>query len=329
MQTDTAQKPPLFSIIIPLYNRPEEIDELLESLASQTAQNFTVLIVEDGSTKPGKAECEKWADRVPIQYEVIDNQGPAGARNHGVQTDRSEAPYVIFFDSDCLIPPDYMQLAEETLATHQDIDLWGGPDASHPSFSPIQKAISYSMTSPLSTGGIRGGSEKSDRFYPRTFNLGIRREAFIAIGGFSAMRYGEDVDLSMRAIEAGYKSALLPSLFVYHKRRNNFRSFFRQVMHSGTARVDLARRHPGTLKPIHTLPALCVIFLAITLIFSWHRIAQLALFIALIYPLAIFVHATFSLRSVKVGFLSAIACCVQIIGYGWGFLKGLGRKRGK
>lgn len=310
-----------FSVVIPLYNRPQEIDELLESLAKQTCKDFDVVVVEDGSYTRGDEECNRWAKRLPLRYEYIKNRGPAGARNHGVTL--CDGKYIIFFDSDCLIPPDYIKLAKQFVSDSPNVALWGGPDAAHPSFTPIQKAISYSMTSPFSTGGIRGGSERADKFYPRTFNLGVRRDAFEAVGGFADMRYGEDVDFSMRVIKAGYASQLRRELFVYHKRRTSLRQFYEQVQHSGRARIALSRKHKGTLRPVHALPAVGVVMLIVALTAVWRTYSLAAITVGVLYCLVVLVHASLRLRSFRLGWLSMMACCVQLLGYGVGFWKGL------
>lgn len=309
------------SIVVPLYNRPHEIDELLESLAGQSCRDFDVVVVEDGSSARGDAECARWAKRLSLRYDYITNRGPAGARNHGASL--CEGEYIIFFDSDCLIPPDYIHLTREFLAAHPETALWGGPDAAHPSFKPIQKAISYAMTSPFSTGGIRGGSEQADKFYPRTFNMGVRRDAFKRVGGFAAIRYGEDVDFSMRVQEAGYSMQLRRELFVYHKRRTSWRQFYTQVQHSGRARVALSRRHKGTLRPVHALPAVGVVLLAASLVPLWPTYSLVAIAAGTLYALTVLTHASIRQRSFRLGWLSMLACCIQLLGYGVGFLKGL------
>ena len=310
-----------FSVVIPLYNRPKEIDELLATLAAQSYKHFDVVVIEDGSYLRGEQECHRWAQHLQLRYEYTPNQGPAKARNLGVSLCTGE--YILFFDSDCLIPPRYMEVANRFITATPNCALWGGPDAAHPSFSPVQKAISYAMTSPFSTGGIRGGSETADKFYPRTFNMGVRRDAFNAIGGFSNMRYGEDVDFSMRIVEAGYHSQLCRELFVFHKRRTSLRQFFTQVQHSGRARVALSRKHKGTLRPVHVLPAIGVVLAAFALTTLWRTFSLAMAMAATLYYLIVLIHATATLKSFRLGWLAMMACCVQLVGYGTGFLKGL------
>ena len=240
-QPDTSA---LFSIIIPVYNRPQEVRELLETLLKQTSKDFEVIIVEDGSSEKCDTIVREYSDRLPVTYYEKENGGPAAARNYGAAKAKGE--WLIFFDSDCLIPEHYIQNATNELH-NQECQLFGGADRSHPSFTPLQKAIDYSMTSILTTGGIRGNKKSADKFYPRTFNMGIKKEVFRQIGGFSNMRFGEDVDFSYKVKEGGYDSRLFHENWVYHKRRNTFRTFFKQVFNSGIARIHLTRRHPGCI----------------------------------------------------------------------------------
>ena len=240
-----------YSIIVPVFNRPDEVDELLGSLTRQTLKDFEVIIVEDGSKKPCKDVCDKYASILSLHYHYKDNSGPGQSRNYGAE--RAQGEWLIVLDSDVVLPDDYLANADRELADHP-CDAWGGPDSAHESFTPVQKAISYSMTSFFTTGGIRGGKAKLDKFFPRSYNMGIRRKVYQELGGFSKMRFGEDIDFSYRIVEAGYKTRLLPSAWVWHKRRTDFRKFFRQVFNSGIARINLEKRHPGTLKLVHLLP---------------------------------------------------------------------------
>ena len=240
-----------YSIIVPVFNRPDEVGELLESLAQQTFKDFEVIIVEDGSQRTCKDVCDQFAGILPLHYYYKENSGPGQSRNYGAE--RANGEWLIVLDSDVVLPPDYLRNVE-TGRKEAGFAAFGGPDAAHPSFTPVQKAISYSMTSFFTTGGIRGGKAKLDKFYPRSFNMGIRREVYRELGGFSKMRFGEDIDFSYRIVEAGHKTRLLPDAWVWHKRRTDFRKFFRQVYNSGIARINLEKRHPGTLKLVHLLP---------------------------------------------------------------------------
>jgi len=310
-----------YSIIIPVYNRPEEVEELLDSLKDQQYQNFEVLIVEDGSQVPCKEVVERYGDTLAVRYFQKDNEGPGPTRNYGAE--RAEGEYLLFFDSDCLIPADYLAEVDRELASHR-VDAFGGPDASHPSFKPIQKAISYSMTSFFTTGGIRGGKEKMDRFYPRSFNMGISQDVFHSTGGFSRLRFGEDLDFSIRIIRQGFTTRLFPRAFVYHKRRTNFRQFFKQVYNSGIARINLHKRHKGTLKPVHLLPALftlgCLLLVLLAFFNGWFLLPLL------IFALLIFADASLQYKSPHIGMLSIAASFIQLFGYGLGFMKAF-RKR--
>jgi glycosyltransferase involved in cell wall biosynthesis len=310
-----------YSIIIPVYNRPGEVEELLESLKDQQYQDFEVLIVEDGSQVPCKEVVERYEQTLPVRYFQKENEGPGPTRNYGAE--RAEGDYLLFFDSDCLIPPGYLEEVDRELAA-QRVDAFGGPDASHPSFKPIQKAISYSMTSFFTTGGIRGGKEKMDRFYPRSFNMGISREVYQTTGGFSRLRFGEDLDFSIRIIRKGFHTRLFPKAFVYHKRRTNFRQFFKQVYNSGIARINLHKRHKGTLKPVHLLPALFTLGSLLLILLAFIRLYFLLPLV--IFALLIFLDASFQYKSLRIGMLSVAAGFIQLFGYGLGFMKAF-RKR--
>lgn len=309
-----------YSIVVAVYNRPEELDELLDSLSHQQFKDFEVIVVEDGSALPSDAVCAKWAGVLEVRYVVQENTGPAGARNRGVLFEACRGEYVVFFDSDCIVPGNYFSICDELLRERPEVDLFGGPDAWHESFSDLQKAISYAMTSPFSTGGIRGGSELSDTFYPRTFNMGVRQSAFKAVGGFGPLRYGEDVDLSMRLVRAGYRSALFTDLFVYHRRRESYGKFFSQVYHSGAARVTLARLHRGSLRLVHVLPSVGVALLAVAGTFLYLPLSMGILLVGVLYGLVVWGDAIRRFRSARMGLMATLACVTMMLGYGTGFL---------
>ncbi len=305
-----------YSFVIPVYNRPDEVDELLASLCTQRFTDFDVVVVEDGSSVPCADVVARYADKLAIRYFTKANSGPGQTRNYGVE--RSAADYVLILDSDVVVPEGYLLEVERELSA-SPCDAFGGPDRAHPSFSPMQKAINYAMTSFFTTGGIRGGKRKMDKFYPRSFNMGVRREVYNALGGFSKMRFGEDIDFSTRIFKGGYSCRLFPDAWVWHKRRANLRQFFKQVHNSGIARINLTKRHPGTLKLVHLLPAVftvgCVLLLVLGFFCPWFWL-PLALFAALIF-------ADASLRegSVAVGVRAVAASFVQLLGYGTGFLR--------
>lgn len=335
-----------YSIVIPVYNRPDEVDELLSSLLSQSFQDFEVIVVEDGSKITCREVCDKYTGKLCLSYFMKPNSGPGQSRNYGAE--RANGEYLLILDSDVVLPKDYLQAIEDELNT-LPCEAFGGPDASHPSFTPVQKAISYSMTSFFTTGGIRGGKAKLDKFYPRSFNMGIRRDVYQTLGGFSKMRFGEDIDFSYRICEAGYKPRLFPKAWVWHKRRTDFRKFFRQVFNSGIARINLEKRHPGTMKLVHMLPMVFTVgVIGLVLLFilglsmyfygEWldannlrptdnmHQgvgfcFCIIALFPLLLYSFIIFVDSSIKNRSIWVGILSIPAALVQLMGYGLGFLK--------
>jgi glycosyltransferase involved in cell wall biosynthesis len=312
-----------YSIIVPVFNRPDEVDELLESLCSQTYKDFEVVIVEDGSKITCKDVCDKYAGILDLHYYYKENSGPGQSRNYGVERARGE--YVVIVDSDAVTPPGFLQAIDDELL-RQPCDAWGGPDAAHESFTDIQKAISYAMTSFFTTGGIRGGKKQLDKFYPRSFNLGVRREAYIQLGGFSTTRfskmalYGEDIDFSIRIYKAGLSCRLFPEAWLWHKRRTDFRRFWRQVYNSGYARINLWRMYPEALKPVHALPSVFTIG-CIGLLLLAPFTCGLSLLLLLLFCLLIFLDATFRNRSIKVGWLSVVATFIQLIGYGVGFIE--------
>ena len=323
-----------YSIIVPVYNRPDEVDELLQSLCEQSLKDFEVVIVEDGSQKDCKEVVGRYTDRLDVKYFMKPNSGPGQSRNYGAE--RAQGDYLLVLDSDVVLPTGYLQAVDDELR-RQPADAFGGPDAAHPSFTDVQKAISYSMTSFFTTGGIRGGKKKLDKFYPRSFNMGIRREVYLQLGGFSKMRFGEDIDFSYRIVEAGYQPRLFPSAWVWHKRRTDFRKFFRQVYNSGIARINLEKRHPGTLKLVHLLPMVFTVgVIALVLISafgrammhydapnwrSWYWVCALPWLPILFYSLVIFLDSSIRNKSLKVGLLSVPAAFVQLMGYGFGFIE--------
>ena len=306
----------LFSIIIPVYNRPQEVDELLESLCKLTVKDFEVVVVEDGSTEKCDAVCERYADKLELHYYYKPNSGPGPSRNYGA--DRSQGEYLIILDSDVIVPENYLETIKAEL-DREPCDAFGGPDRAHDSFTPIQKAINYAMTSFFTTGGIRGGKHKMDKFYPRSFNLGIKKSVYEALGGFAPMRYGEDIDLSTRIFKGGYSCRLFPEAFVYHKRRVKFSSFFRQVKHSGEARVVLRNKYPETFKLVHLLPAAFVVgnllLVALGIFHHWLWFMPIVLYVVMV-----FVDSFIKNKDLKVAILSVPAAYCQLFGYGLGFL---------
>ena len=312
-----------FSIIIPVYNRPDEVAELLESLTKQTDKGFEVLIIEDGSAVPCKEVCEQYAGKLDLHYYFKPNSGRSETRNYGME--RASGDWFIIYDSDVIVPPQYIATVREELAKNP-VDCYGGPDAADNSFSDVQKAINYSMTSIMTTGGIRGATKNKEKFSPRSFNMGISRKCFETVGGYKNM-IGEDIDMSIRIKDAGFKTTLIPEAYVYHKRRVDLTKFFRQVNTFGKGRVLLGELHPGSLKPVHLMPAAFVIgnigLLAISFLLlavGYWKWSLLFLAPIVLYVLGIFCESLIKNKSVKIALLSIVAAYMQLFGYGTGFL---------
>ena len=321
-----------YSIIVPVFNRPDEVDELLESLLSQEEKDFEVIIVEDGSQVPCKKVCDKYADRLDLHYYYKDNSGPGQSRNYGAE--RAKGDYLLILDSDVVLPKGYIRAVSEEL-NREPADAFGGPDCAHESFTDTQKAISYSMTSFFTTGGIRGGKKKLDKFYPRSFNMGIRRNVYQELGGFSKMRFGEDIDFSIRIFKAGKRCRLFTEAWVWHKRRTDFRKFWKQVYNSGIARINLYKKYPDSLKLVHLLPMVftvgtaCLLLLILSGLFLLcipilniigSLLVMIGLMPLLLYSIIICVDSTMQNNSLKIGLLSIAAAFIQLTGYGCGFI---------
>jgi len=309
----------LFSIIIPVYNRPEEVDELLESLTHSTYQEiFEIVLVEDGSNLMCKDVADKYDGQLDISYYYKDNSGPGDSRNYGMKKARGD--YFIIFDSDCIIPKQYLTEVDKALK-HDYVDCFGGADMALDSFSDIQKAINFAMTSFLTTGGIRGGSEKIDKFQPRSFNMGLSKIAFEASNGFGNIHPGEDPDLSIRLWNLGYETRLFRTAYVYHKRRIDWEKFSIQVSKFGKARPILNSWHPNYSKLTYFFPSVFILGLfysiVLLLLFNFDLLLQLYF----IYFLILFLMSSYQNKSIKIGYLSVIAVWKQFFGYGIGFIK--------
>lgn len=305
-----------YSVIVPVYNRPAEVADLLDSLAAQTFRDFEVVIVEDGSSVPCRDEAEAArAGGLDVKYHFKENEGRSIARNYGLE--RAGGDYFIFFDSDCVIPETYFATVDKALADNP-LDCFGGPDAAHSSFSDVQKAINFSMTSFFTTGGIRGGRRALEKFVPRTFNMGFSRAVYDRVGGFREM-FSEDIDMSTRIKHAGFTIGLIPDAAVWHKRRIDFRKFLRQVYVFGMSRITLKLLYPDSLKAVHTLPALLVLGTALLIVlaavFSPWWLLPLAFLIVLW-----FAAAWADTGSLRIAFLAVPACIIQLYGYGCGFI---------
>ncbi|WP_311441498.1 glycosyltransferase [Hoylesella enoeca] len=306
-----------YSFIIPVYNRPDEVDELLESLTTQSLKSFEVIIVEDGSSVTCREVCNRYTDKLELKYFEKSNSGPGQSRNYGAE--RSSGDYLIVLDSDVVLPAGYLQAVDDELK-REPADAFGGPDSAHASFTDTQKAISYSMTAFFTTGGIRGGKKKLDKFYPRSFNMGIRRDVYAQLGGFSKMRFGEDIDFSIRIFKAGCSCRLFPEAWVWHKRRTDFRKFFRQVYNSGIARINLYKKYPESLKAVHLLPMLFTVGVLLLVVLSAFLRSLWPLSLLLFYAAIIFGDALSVSRNLKVALLAIVAAFTQLMGYGFGFL---------
>ena len=304
----------LFSIIVPVYNRPEEVADLLQSLKAQTDKGFEIILVEDGSTIPALPEGYD-ASPLRLKYYKKSNEGRSIARNYGIE--HADGDFFIFVDSDCILPPDYIAKLRKSMEEHPS-DCFGGPDAAHDSFTDTQKAINYAMTAFLTTGGIRGGKVSMEKFTPRTFNMGFARKVYDKVGGFREM-FSEDIDMSTRIRLAGFSIMLYPDVAVLHKRRGNLKKFWKQVHVFGQSRITLELLYPESMKLVHWLPAVFTIGAAALIIgsFFWPwLLIPLALYI-----IALWIGALIETKSLKVACLGVAASMVQLVGYGTGFLK--------
>ena len=311
---------PQFSVIIPVYNRPKEVEEILASCAAQTFSDFEVIVVEDGSSIRCDQVVDQFRDKLKIEYFYKPNTGPGPSRNFGFS--RANGQYFVVFDSDCILPSQYFQTVRESLDVN-GWDAWGGPDRAHVNFSLKQRAMAYTMSSVLTTGGIRGGSKHLGWFQPRSYNMGIARKVFETTGGFKFDRYAEDIEFSIRMKKSGYKVGLIPEAFVYHKRRISFRQFYIQVFNFGKGRAMIGKVHPEEIKITHWFPSLftagsCSLVL---LPFINSSLFVLGSGIFIFYIASIFIHSLIENKSLAVALLSVPAALCQLFGYGLGFLK--------
>jgi glycosyltransferase involved in cell wall biosynthesis len=314
------QHSPRYSIVIPVYNRPQEADELLASLSRQRYKNFEVVIVEDGSSVCCDVVVEKYSGKFPIQYFFKPNSGPGPSRNFGFQHARGD--YFVVFDSDCIIPENYLEAVEQALALHS-WDAWGGPDRAHENFTTLQRAMGYTMSSVLTTGGIRGGRKHLGWFQPRSFNMGISRRVFEVTGGFKFDRYAEDIEFSIRMKQNAFKVGLIPDAFVYHKRRTDFSQFYRQVYNFGKGRALVGKVHPDEVKLTHWFPAFFVVAVCSMIVVAFVSVPLFftGVIAILLYLLSIFIHSLQVNRKIDVAILSVPSAWLQLWGYGVGFLR--------
>jgi glycosyltransferase involved in cell wall biosynthesis len=306
-----------FSVIIPVYNRPDEVKELLESLSKQSLINFEVIVIEDGSTLSCKEVVNQFHNQLNLHYFYKVNEGRSIARNYGIK--KANTNYYIIFDSDCIVPENYFAIVTQFLQT-KPLDCFGGPDRAQDTFTPTQKAISYAMTSFLTTGGMRGSNQSVTKFYPRSFNMGFSKQVFKVTQGFPNIPLAEDIDLSMKIIESGFSTGLIADAFVYHKRRTSLKQFYRQVNRFGIGRIDIAKRHLGSLKIIHFFPLGFVFFTIFSIVLALF-IDTLFLLPLLFYALAVLIDSFRSYQSLQIAFLSLAAVFIQMFAYGLGFGK--------
>jgi len=307
-----------YSFIIPVYNRPQEIKELLESFTQLEDQDdYEIVIVEDGSTQTSETICKSYSNQLAISYYKKENSGPGDSRNYGMK--RANGNYYIILDSDCILPPHYLNTIDTYLAG-EFVHCFGGADTDHQDFSHLQKAINYTMTSFFTTGGIRGSEKSISRFEPRSFNMGLSKEAFEQTGGFSKIHPGEDPDLSHRIIKAGFKTTFIPKAFVFHKRRISWNKFYTQVKKFGLVRPILNSWHPQSSKFVFWLPSVFV-FSVIVLFLLSILLNKIFMLPVLLYMLLIFIDSTSKNKSLTIGFLSVVAMFIQFFGYGMSFFK--------
>ncbi len=307
---------PYFSVIIPVYNRPTEVEDLLQSLAEQTCQDFEVYLVEDGSTVRCDEVATRYSDKLDLHYHYKDNEGRSIARNYGIE--RATGEYFIFFDSDCVIPPQYFETLKAELEKEY-VDCFGGPDAASDDFTDVQKAINFSMTSFLTTGGIRGGKVQLEKFVPRSFNMGYSRKVWKKVGGFREM-FSEDIDMSTRIRQAGFTTRLIRDAYVYHKRRVDLKKFARQTYVFGMSRITLKLLYPDSLKLVHCLPAVfvlgCLALILLAIFWRWWAILPLALYVIMLW-----VSALIKTKNLKIATIAIVSSFIQLGAYGFGFIK--------
>lgn len=310
---------PLFSVIIPVYNRPQEVREILSSLTTQSFKDFEVIVVEDGSSIRSEAIVDIFRDQLRIEYFYKPNTGPGPTRNFGFI--HAKGSYFVVFDSDCILPPDYFKVVVNVLREYE-WDAWGGPDRAHENFTLKQRAMGYTMSSILTTGGIRGAKKHVGWFQPRSFNMGISRKVYEVTHGFKFDRFAEDIEFSIRMKKSGFKVGLIEEAFVYHKRRTNFKQFFRQVYNFGRGRALVGREHPEEIKITHWFPTFFMFGTIFLLFIPFMSVKLFTVGISLfaLYLFAIFVHSLTENKNLSVAILSVPAALCQLLGYGLGFL---------
>ena len=309
-----------YSVIVPVYNRPEEINELLQSLTDLTFKSFEVLVIEDGSTDSCEHVVDRYKQKLDIHYFRKENSGQGYSRNFGFE--HAKGDYFVVFDSDCLIPPHYFDSVNEHIEQSNGLDCWGGPDKAHKSFTPVQKAINYSMTSLFTTGGTRGSRRHIGTYHPRSFNMGISKEVYTATGGYIITRMGEDLEFSIRVQKKGFQTHFISDAYVYHKRRTNFTQFYKQLFFFGRARINIWRFHPEELKAVHLFPLLFALGLIYSIAGSLLNLpfGMMILYLYGAFAIILAFDAFRIKKSARVGLYSSVAGFVQLTAYGFGFL---------
>lgn len=283
--------------------------------------NPEIIVVEDGSSKSSSAIVRKFDESLRIKYCFKKNSGPGDSRNYGME--RASGDYFILLDSDCILPKDYLSIIETALQKDY-VDAFGGPDAAHESFSSWQKAINYSMTSFLTTGGLRNIETASRKFQLRSFNMGLSKKAFAMTGGFSKQRIGEDIDLNFKLLKSGCSTRLISEAFVFHKRRTSLYSFYKQTNNFGAARPILNKMHPGSSKLSYWLPSLFVLgFLTACAFLYFEFVSGIVLYG--LYTFLVLLDSFAKTRSAGVAINSVLAVYVQFFGYGLGYLRSVFR----
>ncbi len=307
-----------YSVILPTFGRPDEVENFLESMALQYAKVFEVIVVDGSLDEILYPVIEKYNNALNLKYFHKKGLGASESRNLGCE--KAKGDFLVFIDSDCVVPADYFNKVRTFLEQHPETDAYGGPDAADKSFSPLQKAINYAMTSTLTTGGIRGKKKHVGKFQLRGFNMGVRREAFFKVGGYSGMQVAEDIDLSMRLQKAGFITVLIPEAFVYHRRKATLYKFFKQLFFHGKGRIDLHLKHGNALKLLHMLPSFFVIFLIVTIISYFTFMPLFYIFITLLglYILLVLIDASIRNKNLWVGVLSVVTSLELLIAYGLG-----------
>ncbi len=312
---------PKYAVIVPVYNRPLEVEELLKSLIQQTFTDFEVIIIEDGSSDRCEAVCEKYASVLDLHYYFKENEGQGFARNFAFS--KANASYFVQLDSDALLPPHYFEAADKGIEEH-NLDAYGGPDEAHESFTPIQKAVNYAMTSFFTTGGIRGKKNNmGGQYTPRSFNFGLSKKVWQKVGGYKITRLGEDIEFSHRIIKAGFKVGLIPEAFIYHKRRTSYLQFYKQLHFFGRARINISRFFPEQLKLVHAFPMAFTLFI-LSFPFTYLFIKplfSLSTVLLGLYFIILFIDSTLKNKSLWVALLSLPACFIQLFAYGLGFMQ--------